>query len=289
MPGHPHSLRRTAAGMARLMRLSNSLPAATLVLLGGYLAAGLPLARDTWLAAGAMACLTAFGYVSNDLHDVAEDRVNKPDRPLPSGAVKVSAARLLARLLAAAALALSAWIGVHALLAALAVLALLVYYNTRLKSTPAVGNVTVAGLAASTLAVGSIAALGLTPAAFAPVWAPAVVLGLFIAAREMLKTMEDVNGDRAAGRRTLATVYGADRTARWVTAAAAAAVAASLLAYTRLGYSPIYLAVILAGVDAPLIYTAASLRRNRRPEQIGRGLALLKGSYFAGIAALWLA
>jgi geranylgeranylglycerol-phosphate geranylgeranyltransferase len=280
--------RKTALGVARLMRLSNSLPAATLVLLGGYLAAGLPLARDTWLAAGAMACLTAFGYVTNDLHDLAEDRVNKPDRPLPSGAVTLTTARRLAAGLAVAALALSAPIGAHALLAAGLVLAVLLGYNARLKSTPAVGNVTVAGLAAATLAVGSVAQLGPTAGALGPVWAPAVVLGLFIAAREMLKTLEDVDGDRAAGRRTLAVVYGVDRAARWVTVTAALAVAASLLAYVRMGYSPLYLAVIVAGVDAPLLYTTARLRRDRRPGQVSRCLALLKGSYFAGMVALWL-
>lgn len=47
-------------------------------------------------AAAAMWCVTAFGYVSNDYFDIHEDSINKPDRPLPNGAVPTSSAAGLA-------------------------------------------------------------------------------------------------------------------------------------------------------------------------------------------------
>ena len=42
------------------------------------------------------ATLNAASNVLNQVHDVALDRVNKPERPIPSGAVSVGAARKLA-------------------------------------------------------------------------------------------------------------------------------------------------------------------------------------------------
>ena len=64
----------TCTGIVRLLRLSNSLPASGLVLIGAWLVAGWPLPWQAWQAAAAMWCVTAFGYASNDYFDIREDR-----------------------------------------------------------------------------------------------------------------------------------------------------------------------------------------------------------------------
>ncbi len=190
----------------RLMRLSNALPAAGLVLLGGRLARVSPLPAQVGLAAAAMGCITAYGYVSNDLSDLAEDRVNKPDRPLPSGAVERRTARRLAAFLALLGLLLAVGIGVAPALVALLALALLTQYNQGWKSTAGGGNLLIGGLAGGTLLVGGYAGSGMTGVLANAL--PGAVLFTFITARELLKTAEDVAGDRAAGKRTAATEHG---------------------------------------------------------------------------------
>lgn len=282
----------TPAGLPatlRLLRLSNSLPAAALVLIGARLAVGRPLPASAWLAAAAMWCITAYGYVANDLADVAEDRINKPDRPLPSGAVQAETATRLAWGLAGCGALLAAGVGLAPLGVALLVIWALHLYNKRLKGRPGSGNVLIAFLAGCTLPVGSVAVQGIGPAALTPVWLPALLLSAFVAAREVIKTVEDVAGDRAAGRRTLPVRYGLDRTVQIVAGLAVLVAVLSIAPIPLAGYSWPYLLCVTAGVTAPLVYTAVTLQRTPTPAHVSRCLALLKSSYFAGILALLLA
>src|SRR5881296_3222201 len=85
------------AGLLRLARPLNCAMAAVGVGIGGIVAVGsqawgslaLPLA----LAGAAAASFTAGGNALNDLYDRETDRVNHPNRPLPSGAVTLREAQ----------------------------------------------------------------------------------------------------------------------------------------------------------------------------------------------------
>jgi len=191
-------------GICRLLRLSNSLSASALVLIGAYLTSRWPLPLTAWQAAMAMWCVTAYGYVSNDYTDLAEDRINKPDRPLPSGTVTITTARSFAFLLAIAAIGWSLTLGLVATIVASVVLGLLTLYNYRLKGIPGGGNLVIALLAGCTLWVGSVAVHGLNVEAIQPLLPVSLILGLFVLTREVLKTIEDIEGDQRSGRRTVA-------------------------------------------------------------------------------------
>jgi geranylgeranylglycerol-phosphate geranylgeranyltransferase len=277
------------AGGLRLVRLSNSLPAGALVLIGAYLAAGWPPPGRTWLAAFAMWCITAYGYASNDCFDLVEDSINKPDRPLPAGLVTLRGARQLALGLAAAALLCGLWLGVREAIVALLVLGLLSLYNVRLKGVPVAGNGLVALLAGATLLTGSVTVRGFGWPAISPVFVPATMLACFIAAREIIKTLEDVEGDQRAGKQTLATWLGATGTLVLVALLAVLVVGLSWVAVVRLGYSWGCLAVLGIGVHLPLVFSLAYLWRKTTPSRVSRCLALLKASYFAGILAFLVA
>lgn len=265
------------------------MPAALLVLIGAWLTVGWPLPWRAWQAATAMWCVTAFGYVSNDYGDVTEDRINKPDRPLPSGAVRKDVALVLTLVLGSVALFLSVGLGWREALVALTVLGLLTLYNGRLKSSAGGGNLLIALLAGCTLLTGSVAALGFGWPAIQPLWAPAATLTTFIAARELLKTMEDLAGDQQAHKATAASHFGSATVLRWIAALTLLTVAFSLVPVLGQGYSLRYLAVIALGIHCPLLYTVHHLRQKVTPQRVSHCLALLKGSYFAGLLALLLA
>lgn len=80
----------------RLLRLPNHATAIADVLAGFLVCSGprsvewLPPAA--WLAIAASLCFYAAGMVLNDVYDVDTDRDERPDRPLPSGAIDVRAA-----------------------------------------------------------------------------------------------------------------------------------------------------------------------------------------------------
>lgn len=103
---------------------------------------GLVLAR----AVAASVALYASGMVANDVADVAEDRRQRPERPIPSGAVSRAAATYLFAILLAASLLLSPcpmWHG------AMAVLVL--GYDFVWKSRPLLAALTMGALRAANL------------------------------------------------------------------------------------------------------------------------------------------
>jgi geranylgeranylglycerol-phosphate geranylgeranyltransferase len=267
----------------RLLRPSNSLAAVGLVLLGAHLAGGWPWPPATWIAAGAMWAITSFGYVSNDLHDAAADQLNKPGRPLPSGRVRRSSAQVAVILLALLALGLASRIDALSLAAACVALFLLLLYNTYLKSTVLLGNFLVAILSGLALGIGSYT-VG-RPWAMA---LPGALVSLFVLAREVLKTIEDVPGDRHTGVRTVATTWG-PRTAAGIFAATIGSFVALALAATWVGhYSSAYLAVIVS-VSIGLAYSARLVWHEPTPARARIGLRVSKACYALGLLALLLA
>lgn len=272
-----------ARAWLRLLRPANSLAAAGLVLVGGHLAMGWPWSPKVWQAAAAMWAVTTFGYVTNDLHDIPVDRVNKPDRPLPSGRVRQGSARLAAMALAVIAIAVASRFDALAVGAAVAVLGALLLYNWVLKGAVLVGNALVAALSGLALGVGSYAA-----GQRSLPWPPALLVCLFILAREILKTIEDVEGDRRAGLRTLATAWGPPRAARVYAWVIGGFVVASLAAGLLAQYSAAYFLIIL-GVDGGLIQSARWVINAPTPLCARAGLRLSKVGYFLGLLALLVA
>ena len=147
---------RRAASMVYALRPMNLVIVAASVWVGATLSAtdgtgALPF----WAALAAMA-LTAAGNAHNDWSDGDKDRINRPDRPLPSGTISRSSLMLLAgSLFAAGALALIPLSQAHAVLFGLNA-AGLVLYNMWGSRRPLVGNLLVALLVGSTLVFGGL-------------------------------------------------------------------------------------------------------------------------------------
>ncbi len=285
---NPHKFTRLFATI-RLVRLSNSLPASALVLLGAKLTGAVLLDHRLWLAMAAMWCITAFGYVSNDLTDLAEDRINKPDRPLPTGALTSQQAAILAGCLFVTALLLSSQLGWLALAVATLVLALLLLYNWRLKGALGLGNLLVAGLAACALLPGAVAVSGWQAAMLIHLLPAIMALALFVLAREMLKALEDLPGDGVVGKRTIALYLGAAQTLRLITFFALLLLGVTWILFREQGYALPAILLMRFGVSVPLLFAVLYLAPAAPPAKVSHALALLKGCYFVGLVALWLA
>ena len=269
--------------LLQIVRPHNMLAAGLGVVAGWYVAAGhasvlvLPAALVAALATGA-------GNVINDYYDFAIDRVNKPRRPLPSGRLTPRAALAwYAVLVASTTLVALLTLPPPILVLALAWQIALFAYARFLKRAWIAGNITVALVSASAFLAGALAA-GWPGAATIPM----TIAFAFVMCREMIKGGEDLEGDRAAGVRTLAAVAGPER------AAAAAACAMLLLAVALpvpalVGvYGPRYF-VAMELLVAPVLI-AGALAVARRPERgvFARVSRALKLAMFAGIVAIAL-
>jgi len=94
------------AGLLAITRPVNCLVAGLAALLGYIVATG-TLVPFALILFPVVFAITAAGNVFNDLCDLEIDRINRPDRPLPSGKVSPRAAGALAAALFAAGLVLA--------------------------------------------------------------------------------------------------------------------------------------------------------------------------------------
>ena len=86
-------------------------------------------------------CFYGHGLLLNDLADLAEDRRDRPSRPLPSGAARPRTVLVVAIVLAALALLLSFAAGPDTGLIGVALLGAIVLYNLWIKKIPILGPI----------------------------------------------------------------------------------------------------------------------------------------------------
>ncbi|MFF4523023.1 SCO3242 family prenyltransferase [Streptomyces bluensis] len=172
--------------------------------LAGAAAAGAarPNSR-TLLAIGSSLCLYEAGMALNDWADHAEDAVERPHRPLPSGRVHPASALAAAGALTAAGLALAARAGRPALTVAVPLAATVWSYDLTLKRTPA-GPLTMAAARTLDLLLGAAATTGTTRAARAAL-PSALALGAHTFAVTTVSRRETQGGSSLAPLAGLAT------------------------------------------------------------------------------------
>ncbi len=273
---------KTLAGLFRLARPLNCGIAALSVLVGAVTAGLLVPNAEIAVAALAASCIAAAGNVYNDVRDVEIDRINQPGRPLPAGEVGSRMALVAAILLAVVGLVASGWVGLLPLLVAAFTLVLLYLYSRYLKPTTLWGNLTVAVAGATAFPFGALAA-----GTWGRSWIPAGFALLFHLGREIIKDLEDVAGDRAAGAHTLPL--------RWGTAAAvwsSTSIFLILFILTAMPalmgtYGLVYLTLV-AIMNLVVAVTLAGLGLGRQPGSppLFPASILLKGCMVLGLAAV---
>lgn len=131
-----------ATAYARLLRLPNVFTAAADPLAGWFVVGGGSPAWHVAALAGAGACLYTSGIVFNDLFDYRLDCRERPERPLPSGAISRRAASLLASALMIGGLALAMLVSPVAFGIALFLAVMIFFYNTWSKRFAVLGPLT---------------------------------------------------------------------------------------------------------------------------------------------------
>ncbi|MCS6788525.1 MAG: UbiA family prenyltransferase [Aigarchaeota archaeon] len=250
------------SGLIRLTRPPNGLMMFVAVLAGHFVSSGrLPELQPLTLSFLAAYCLNGSSMVVNDLVDVEVDRVNAPERPIPSGAVSPAEAKVLATSLGVMGLAASVPLGIVPLAIAAFSYALALFYNVSLKQTGLIGNAAVSATVAAPFLFGSAVAVGVPDLGAATLAALAFLSSL---GREVVKGIADVEGDSVRGVRTVARVRGAVFASRLGASAVMTAVALSPLPYLTgiLGWA--YLPVV-ALADAGFAYSSYRLLTGPTP------------------------
>ncbi|WP_457590433.1 UbiA family prenyltransferase [Geoglobus sp.] len=149
--------------------------------------------------------LQASAFALNDYYDYEVDRANRRlDRPLVRGDLSRSEALWISVILAVPGFLFALYISTTAFILALAITALGYLYDIKLKEYGVAGNIYIAFSMAAPFLFGAIVA-GNVNAEVSALSAIAFLSGL---AREIMKGIEDIEGDALRDVKTVARVYG---------------------------------------------------------------------------------
>lgn len=273
---------RAIVGAIKITRPLNCLSALGSVILGGYLTTDLGTPW-LWIAAATAAMLTAAGNVVNDYSDVETDRINKPFRVLPSGQLSTAAAARWAVALVAVGLGLSTLLSAAMAFIATVMAVLLYVYSWKLKQSFLVGNAVISVMSAMTIVYG-----GMAVRSIGPTLVPALLILLFMSCREILKTVEDYEGDRLGGARTIAVVWGKTQALRAFAILAVLVVFLSLLPWLLRQVSAAYLLLVIPGVDAVLLLAVFVLLKRPTRRYIRMALVATKADWVLWTVAMFI-
>ena len=273
-------------GIVRLMRPLNCMLFIAGVLLGGLLVAGAEAFQGRQLirlglAAGSAMLVGGGANSINDAFDREVDRINRPGRPLPSGQVSVRAARWTWGAASAAGLLVSLWLSATHVALAGGCFLLLYLYSARIKRLPLAGNVLVALVVALALVYGGAAVGPVGPAALVG----AAFAFLTTLVREMIKDVQDAQGDAEKGLRTLPIAYGAGVTVRGAAGVLVLTLALTPLPFLVLNYGGLFLLLVLFA-DLFLLRVVWLLQKEPTVSRMSQASSLMKWSMVVGMGAL---
>ena len=192
---------RHVTAFIKLIRPVNALLASIGVALGFWLSGADAPYMHLLLLVGATACALGFGNTINDIKDAAADRINHPQRPIPRGDISRNQALIFAVILAVLALIAGTAVSLNHLYGVIVPLVLLTLYTLFLKGTPLFGNILISILVSYSLIFGGLNTQGLHT-----IYIPALLAFLLNLAREIIKDLQDREGDQKTGIVTTASL-----------------------------------------------------------------------------------
>jgi len=184
-----------------ILRPGNALMAVIAVLLIMLISGDFTVAP--FLACFVVFVVTGAGNIINDYFDYKIDAINKPQRPIPSGRISRKNAGIYSALLFIVGIIVAFYInfllGMIAFLSSL----LMIYYAYSLKKALIIGNLTISFLTGLCFVFGGIAVGEIIASIYIGFYA-----FLMTMAREIVKDMEDVEGDKKEGAKTFPIIYG---------------------------------------------------------------------------------
>jgi len=272
------------AAFIRITRPANSLAVGALVLASCLVAGvGKDVAASVALAVLGSVLVAAGGYVLNDVFDYETDKIVHRERVLPGGEMTRTAARAYALVLLVGSPLLFLLINRLSFIDGSCAALLLFLYSWKLKRMSGIiGNLTVALLASNGALIGGFVVGNL-------VNATSLAACVFFAtiAREVVKDIEDLPGDRIARAQTLPMLIGCRATSRLAALSLCLAILATYLPYQQGIFGKVYL--IAASVVNTLVLWTATLLAFGAGGGAGVTQRLIKVGMFLYIALFLLA
>ncbi len=268
----------------RLMRPLNLFQGAIALLVTGTLMKPFPSWGLLGLAVVIVWSYTGAGNALNDYYDAEIDKINRPNRPIPRGLIPRNNARTFAVFLfGLGSLSVIPILKIDLLVIMGIAMLLLIMYSVYFKVRPFWGNFVVSLI------------LGMAFLFAASIYGdirkgiPPFFLAFgFNFIREIVKDIQDMEGDRTQGARTIPLKYGVTAARNIIFFLTFLLMIGALLPFFMDIYGKYYLLTLLVAVELPLIYFIFSLFRDSSAINCGRLSGLLKADIFFGLLAIFL-
>jgi geranylgeranylglycerol-phosphate geranylgeranyltransferase len=242
------------------------------------------------LAAISAALTAASGNIINDLFDIETDKINRPLRPLPSNRITITEAYILILVLILLSLVISYLISYSAFFIVIISHLILFLYSKYFKSIPLLGNITVAFLTGLVFIFGGVV-VGNPSAAIVP----AVFAFLINLIREVVKDIQDVEGDEKSNIVTFPIKYGFKKSKLLALIITLILILCTLFPFVMHIYSIEYFVIVMIIVNPILVYCLKILFWKSIPSGEDRSLInlskiskLLKLNMVFGLIAIFL-
>ncbi len=245
--------------------------------------------------------IAAAGYINNDIYDVEADKVNKPSKVIISKKITVKQGYTSYYILNIIALLAGFYISYKinqlSFIAIFIITALLLkVYNSDFKKKPLVGNIIVSLLVSLSILIVGI--FDVIPAitnenvveqylAFRVLIDYSVFAFMFMLLREIVKDIEDVNGDKKLKMKTLPILLGRKKTKNIVFALSfIPLILVTLYSFNNFSDIPFILAYMLIVVMLPLLHFMTKIIYAKTKKEYAYASKLLKFIMLMGMFSI---
>ncbi len=235
------------------------------------------------LAAFSAALTAGAGNIINDIYDEEADKINHPERPLAEGIITIKNTWIEYFILTLLAVAASSFINQTALAIVILTSVLLYLYSARLKKIPLLGNITVAYLTGLAFIFGGISVNNVRGA-----FIPATFAFFINFIRELIKDMDDIEGDTKVGLQTFPKKFGMKASILFITFLTITLIAFTFYPFIKNIYNIEFFVLAMLVVNPILVYFLKLLYEKDEAKNLNKLSNMLKLDMLFGLLAIFL-
>ncbi len=229
-----------------------------------------------------VALVAAAGNIINDINDVETDKISHPERVLVLESLSKKEAIYFYNFLNILAIIIASRLSDILLLIVFGSIIILYFYSYSLKKFPLLGNVTVASLTGLTFIYGGFVT-GNPIAAIAP----AVFAFLINLVREIVKDIQDIEGDSIIGYKTFPIKYGIQKSKFLILVITVSLILYTVYPFITKLYKIEYFLIVMLIVN-PVLILSIKLLYDKEKNRFKIISNLLKVDMIFGLLAIYL-
>lgn len=235
------------------------------------------------LAPLAAALTAAAGNIVNDIYDIETDRISHPNRILVLGSLSIKEAWIEYWILNSLSVFLAIYLSPILLIIVVPTIFMLYIYSAFLKRLPLIGNVIIASITALAFIYGGYAVANPNAAII-----PAVFAFLINLIREIIKDIQDIEGDLKLNFKTFPIRLGIDKSKHIIVLFAITLILFTLYPFMQQIYKIEYFILVMVFVNPVLVICIKILLDKRRQTNLKMISRLLKLNMLVGLVAIYL-